>query len=80
MDRQITAVEARRWLANVVQLERAKIERLQMVRRFDTKDPVDDLRHDEAVRSVWQHIAKSGLNANCPMTFPRGTSAGRTLR
>lgn len=69
-DRQITAVEARKWLANVVHLERAKIERLQMLRRFDTKDPADDLRHDDAVRSVWQHIAKSGLNAKLPDDVP----------
>ena len=69
-DRQITADEGRKWLADVVRLERAKIEKLHMLRRFDANDPEDDLRHDEAVRSVWQHIAKSGLNADLPANMP----------
>lgn len=64
--RQITPQDARAWLSLVVRRERDKIEKLKMLRRFDAGDPEDDLRHDEAARTVWQHIADKGLNAPLP--------------
>ncbi len=65
-DRQISAEEARKWLANVVHGERTKIERLKMLQRIDSSDPDDDLRHDEATRIAWQHVSKNGTNAPAP--------------
>lgn len=61
---QITAEEARRFLAHVVRTERQKIERLKLMQRFDSDNPVDDLRHDNAARAAWKHIATAGLNAS----------------
>lgn len=37
-----------------------------MLRRFDSHDPADDLRHDEATHSAWQHISSEGLNTPLP--------------
>ncbi len=61
---QITAEEARKFLAHVVRTERQKIERLKLLQRFDSDDPADDLRHDKAARAAWKHIATAGLNAS----------------
>ncbi|WP_323006758.1 hypothetical protein [Pseudorhodobacter sp.] len=66
VDQQITAEEARKWLSNVVRLERNKIEKLKMLRRFDSRDPEDDLRHDNATKSAWKHISVEGLHAPLP--------------
>lgn len=63
---QISQEDVRKWLSRVVQLESKKIERLKMLRRFDSRDPNDDLCHDEATRTAWQHIATEGLNAPLP--------------
>jgi integrase len=72
VDRQISTEEARKWLANVVQCERTKIEKLKMLQRIDSSDPEDDLRHDEAARIAWQHVSKNGTNAP-PLSTERGS-------
>lgn len=59
---QITPDMARRWLANVITKERDKIERLKMLRRFDSSDPDDDLRHDEATAAAWAQVNTAGLH------------------
>jgi len=69
-DGRITPEEARAWLAKVVRHEREKIEKLKMLRRFDSVDPADDLRHDNAARTVWKHFATSGLHAPLPPDLP----------
>ncbi|MEO1951594.1 hypothetical protein [Thioclava sp.] len=63
---EISPQEARVWLADVIKRERAKIEKLQLLRRFDSLDPLDDVRHDEATRDAWAHLARSGVNADAP--------------
>lgn len=69
-DGRITPEEARAWLAKVVRHEREKIEKLKMLRRFDSADPADDLRHDNAASTVWKHFATSGVNAPLPPDLP----------
>lgn len=63
---EISPQEARAWLADVIKRERAKIEKLQLLRRFDSLDPLDDLRQNEAARDAWAYLARSGLNAEAP--------------
>jgi len=60
----ITAAEARKFLTHVVRTECQKIGRLTLLRRFNSHVPADDLRHENAARAVWQHIASAGLNAS----------------
>jgi|GEM_PF-2156354 len=62
--------EARARLAKVVRQEREKIEKLKMLRRFDSANPADDLRHDNAASTVWKHFANSGVNAPLPPDLP----------
>lgn len=67
LDRRITPLEARQWLALVVRREHEKIEKLELLRHFDCPDPSDDLRHDETTCEVWQHLAADGLHADSPI-------------
>lgn len=59
----MTDAEARQWLSAVIARERDKIANLNMMRRVDSTDPGDDLRHDSAIRAAWMHIASNGINA-----------------
>jgi integrase len=59
---QITPRMARRWLSEVITKERDKIEKLKMLRRFDSRDPDDDLRHDEATVTAWAQVNAEGLH------------------
>lgn len=59
---RITAEQARSWLADVIRKERTKIEKLKMLQRFDSRDPDDDLRHDEATADAWAQINTAGLH------------------
>jgi hypothetical protein len=67
LDRRITPLEARQWLALVVRREHEKIEKLELLRHFDCPDPSDDLRHNETTCEVWQHLAADGLHADSPI-------------
>ena len=67
---EITPEEARAWLSDVIRREREKIEKLQMLRRFDSDDPQDDARHDDAARSAWAHLAQAGLHSHAPEGTP----------
>lgn len=55
--------EARAWLALVIDRERDKIATLNLVRRTDSLDPMDDQRHDRAMQAAWAHIAANGIHA-----------------
>ena len=59
----ISDAEARQWLSAVIARERDKIANLNMMRRVDSTDPDDDLRHNRAIRAAWMHIAANGINA-----------------
>jgi len=59
---QITPDMARSWLSEVITKERNKIENLKMLRRFDSRDPDDDLRHDEATATAWAQVNTAGLH------------------
>lgn len=59
---RITAEQARSWLADVIRKERTKIEKLKMLRQFDSRDPDDDLRHDEATAHAWAQVNAAGLH------------------
>jgi integrase len=59
----ISDADARRWLSAVMVREREKIARLGLMRRVDSSDPADDLRHDVAMREAWSHIASQGIHA-----------------
>ncbi len=59
---QITSDMARRWLANVITKERAKIENLKLLHRFDSSDPADDNRHDQATADAWAQVNADGLH------------------
>tara|TARA_B100002051_G_scaffold236003_1_gene236806 strand:+ start:486 stop:1151 length:666 start_codon:yes stop_codon:yes gene_type:complete len=48
---EISPQEARVWLADVIKRERAKIEKLQLLRRFDSLDPLDDMRRVKTLSS-----------------------------
>ena len=59
---QITPDMARRWLASVITKERAKIEKLKLLHRFDSRDPADDNRHDQATADAWAKVMAEGLH------------------
>ncbi|WP_313138047.1 site-specific integrase [Paracoccus jeotgali] len=59
---QITPDMARRWLASVITKERAKIEKLKLLHRFDSRDPADDNRHDQATANAWAQVNADGLH------------------
>ncbi|MBU2866246.1 site-specific integrase [Pacificibacter marinus] len=59
---QITPEMARRWLASVITKERAKIEKLKLLHRFDSSDSADDLRHDQATADAWAQVNADGLH------------------
>ncbi|AML53063.1 hypothetical protein RC74_18985 [Falsihalocynthiibacter arcticus] len=59
---QITPDMARRWLADIITKERAKIEKLKLLHRFDSLDPADDLRHDQATADAWAQVNVDGLH------------------
>lgn len=59
---QITSDMARRWLASVITKEREKIENLKLLHRFDTRDPADDNRHDQATADAWAKVNADGLH------------------
>lgn len=62
----LTPKEARAWLEQVIRNERNKIEKLEMLKRFDSPDPEDDTRHDTATRMAWEHMARFGLHGEPP--------------
>lgn len=59
---QITSDMARRWLASVITKEREKIEKLKLLHRFDSRDPADDSRHDQATADAWGQVNANGLH------------------
>ncbi|QCO55367.1 site-specific integrase [Pseudorhodobacter turbinis] len=59
---QITPDMARRWLASVITKEREKIEKLKLLHRFDSRDPADDQRHDQATADAWAKVNADGLH------------------
>ncbi len=59
---QITPDMARRWLASVITKEREKIEKLKLLHRFDSRDPADDQRHDQATADAWAQVKAEGLH------------------
>ncbi|MBU2935011.1 MULTISPECIES: site-specific integrase [Pacificibacter] len=59
---QITPEMARRWLASVITKEREKIEKLKLLHRFDSRDPADDNRHDQATADAWAQVNADGLH------------------
>ncbi|SOH95223.1 hypothetical protein SAMN06273572_10897 [Monaibacterium marinum] len=67
---QITPDMARRWLASVIAKEREKIEKLKLLHRFDSRDPADDNRHDQATADAWAKVMAEGLH---------GTTSGQPL-
>ncbi|KEO61244.1 site-specific integrase [Thioclava indica] len=61
-NQQITPDMARRWLASVITKERAKIEKLKLLHRFDSRDPADEQRHDQATADAWAQVNAEGLH------------------
>jgi integrase len=59
---QITSDMARRWLASVITKEREKIEKLKLLHRFDSRNPADDSRHDQATADAWAQVNANGLH------------------
>lgn len=59
----ISESDARKWLAVVIAQERQKIARLDLIRRLDSSDPIDDQRYDHAMQAALGHIATWGIHA-----------------
>ncbi|QFU08788.1 hypothetical protein PARPLA_03287 [Rhodobacteraceae bacterium THAF1] len=61
---RISVDEGRKWLANVVETERRKIETLQILERTDSLSPEDDRRHNVTMRDAWAFLANQDLKAD----------------